>query len=164
MATYNKIEDFPAWLLKGQVNVAAAGDTLKCFLMAAAQSPSVDDLEYINSATPGANQLTDATITNQDGYTLTGEDIQNDMAETGAGTGVWACTAVDVVWTATATGTIGAFQYVGVYDDSLATTGGDYVDDGMICWWDYGSTLSISNSSTFTVDFTNNRLFTISAA
>jgi hypothetical protein len=84
------------------------------------------------------------------GYTAGGEDTQNTYAEaTGTGT----CSAVDVVWTGSGGG-FGPFRYVPIYDDTHAS-------DVLIAWWDYGSSISVLASETFTADFGGNTLFTI---
>jgi hypothetical protein len=46
----------------------------------------------------------------------------------------------------TATGAIGPFRYAVLYNDTSA-------DDDLIAWWDYGSSITLNNGDTFTVDF-----------
>lgn len=68
---------------------------------------------------------------------------------------VWtlACTT-DVVITATAGG-IGPFRYVLLYDDTHAS-------DQLIGYWDYGSSITLNDGETFTIDVTAS-LWTITA-
>lgn len=54
-------------------------------------------------------------------------------------------TCVDKVWTATAGG-FGPVRYVVLYNDTAA-------NDELICWWDYGSSVTVNDGETFTVDF-----------
>jgi len=53
-------------------------------------------------------------------------------------------TCVDV--TVTATGTVGPFQYVVLYNDTHAS-------DALALWWDYGSAITLANGETFKADF-----------
>lgn len=50
---------------------------------------------------------------------------------------------LDPVWTAT--GAIGPFRYVVLYNSTAAS-------GNLIGWWDYGSSISLAISETFTVD------------
>ena len=47
----------------------------------------------------------------------------------------------------TASGIVGPFRYVVLFDDTLA-------GDPLVGWWDYGSSITMANGETFTVDFT----------
>ncbi len=47
----------------------------------------------------------------------------------------------------TASGSVGPFRYVVLFDDTLA-------GDPLVGWWDYGSSITMANAETFTVDFT----------
>ena len=49
--------------------------------------------------------------------------------------------------TMTASGSVGPFRYVVLFDDTLA-------GDPLVGWWDYGSSITMANGETFTVDFT----------
>lgn len=132
MATYNKFEQFAEDLGKGVHQLHAAGHTLKVYLSNATPSASADAVK------------TDlAEITNQNGYTAP-VDIQNDYTETG-GTGT--LTATDVVITASG-GTVGPFRYAVVYNDDPTSPA-----DPLVCWWDYGSSITLQDGETFTVDF-----------
>lgn len=127
MASFNKIQGWVGYLGLAAINLNT--DTLKMYLSNATPSASADDVK------------TDlAEITNQNGYTAP-VDIQNTYSES-AGTGTLA--AVDVV--ITATGAVGPFQYVPIYDDTHAS-------DVLMGWYDYGSALTLANGETFTLDF-----------
>lgn len=88
-----------------------------------------------------------AGATEENGYAAA--DITNTYTET---TGTGTCAVVDVV--VTATGAVGPFQYVVVFDDTHGS-------DILCCWWDYGSSISLADGETFTIDFTDNTLLTI---
>lgn len=129
MATYNKFQGFIGYMGLGAVNLNT--DVLKVYLSNTVPSASADDVK------------TDlAEITAQNGYPAGGSDITNTYSEVG-GTGTLAGT--DVVFTASG-GSFGPFQYAVIYDDTHAS-------DILICWWDYGSAVTVNNGETFTVDF-----------
>lgn len=131
MASYNKFQGFVGYLGLAAINLNT--DTFKVYLSNAAPSASADDVK------------TDlAEITNQNGYTAP-VDIQNTYSET-TGTGTMAAT--DVVITASG-GTVGPFQYVVIYDDTVTSP----VADPLMCWFDYGSALTLQAGETFTIDF-----------
>lgn len=132
MATYNKFQDFAEQLGKGVHQLHAAGHTLKVYLSNATPSASADAVK------------TDlAEITNQNGYTAP-VDIQNDYTETG-GTGT--LTAVDVVITASG-GTVGPFRYAVIFNDDPISP-----IDPLVCWHDYGSSITLQDGESFTIDF-----------
>ena len=85
--------------------------------------------------------LSDITqIANGNGYTTGGEDTQNTWAES-AGTATCTCNAV--TWTAS--GAVGPFRYVVAYNDTQTSP-----LDALICYWDYGSSISLATGETFT--------------
>jgi len=55
--------------------------------------------------------------------------------------------------TMTATGAVGPFQYVIIYNDTAA-------NDELICWYDYGSEVTLAKDDTFTLDF-GDQLFSL---
>ena len=128
MASYNKFQDFVEALGLGEHNLSS--DTLKVYLSNATPSASAD-----------ADKADLAEITNQNGYTAP-VDIQNTWSETG-GTATLAGT--DVTITASG-GTVGPFRYAVIYND-------DHASDGLVCWWDYGSEITLAAGESFTVDF-----------
>ena len=46
----------------------------------------------------------------------------------------------------TASGTVGPFRYVVIYDDTVAT-------DPLVGYYDYGSSITLNSGDSFTVDF-----------
>lgn len=127
MASFNKIQGWVGYLGLAAINLNT--DVLRVYLSNATPSASADDVK---------GDI--AEITNQNGYTAP-VDIQNAYSEAA---GVGTLTAVDVV--VTATGAVGPFQYVPIYDDTHAS-------DVLMGWYDYGSALTLANGETFTVDF-----------
>ena len=128
MATYVKFQNFVEELGKGLIQLHAAGHTLKVYLTN--NTPSVSDDAYKADL---------VGITEENGYEAA--DIQNDATETA---GTLTVTAVDVEWTAT--GAVGPFRYAVVYDDTHAS-------DALVCYWDYGSSISLANGEKFKIDF-----------
>lgn len=129
MASFNKFEDFVFQLGKGTHQLHAAGHEFKVYLTNNEPSASADSVK--------ADLV---GITEENGYAAA--DIQNDFTET-SGTGTM--TAVDKVWTATAGG-FGPGRYVVCYNETAA-------NDELMAWWDYGSSITINEGETFTVDF-----------
>lgn len=128
MATYTKFQNFIEEVGKGLIQLHAAGHQLKVYLTNTAPNVATHTVKA---------DL--AGITEQNGYAA--EDIQNDCSESG---GTLTVTAVDVEWTAT--GAVGPFRYAVVYDE-------DHASDALVCYWDYGSSITLANGEKFKVDF-----------
>lgn len=126
MAAFVKFYDFVEQLGLGKHNLNT--DTLNIYLSNATPSQSLDAVK------------TDlAEITNQNGYTAP-VDIQNTWAES-SGTATLTGTAVTI----TASGAVGPFQYVVLYNDTQTSPA-----DPLIGYWDYGSAISLASGETFT--------------
>ncbi len=133
MATFNKFEVFVGDLGSGFHDLRAAGDTLNVYASNAAPSASADSVKA---------DL--AEITPQFGYPSGGSDIQNDYTEAA---GVGTLTGIDVVWTASG-GSFGPLQYIVLDNDTQVSPA-----KPLIGWWDYGSSITVLDGETFTVDF-----------
>ena len=133
MATFNKFQDFAEQLGKGVHQLHAAGHTLKVLLSNTAPNTATNTVKA---------DITEISAGN--GYTAGGEDSQNDYTES-SGTG--SCTGVDIVWTASG-GTIGPFRYAILYNDTPTSPA-----DPLIGYWDYGSSVTLQATETFTTDF-----------
>jgi len=59
-------------------------------------------------------------------------------------TGTYKLVCADL--TLTASGAVGPFQYIYIYDD-------DATDDDLVCYYDYGSAVTLANGDTFVIDF-----------
>jgi len=77
-------------------------------------------------------------------------DVQNAATTT---SGTITVVGTDVV--ITASGAVGPFQYVVLYNDTPTSPA-----DPLIGAWDYGSAVTLANGETFTIDF-GASLFTI---
>jgi hypothetical protein len=131
MATYNKFQQFVEDLALGVHNLNTG--TLNVYLSNTTPSASGD-----------AVKADMAEITNQNGYTAP-IDTQNTFAES-TGTGTLTGTKCAV----TASGTVGPFQYVVLYNDTPTSPA-----DPLIAWWDRGSALTLANGETFSIKFNN---------
>lgn len=136
MATFNK---FQAWA-ENMVEVANCGtDTFKVAFCAAANAPIATNSVLAD--------LTTAT-TNADSVTLT-------VSTSAHSTGTYTLLFADKTITATAGG-IGPFRYVVVYDDTPTSPA-----DPLVCWYDYGSEITVASGETFVMDWTTSS-FTLS--
>lgn len=98
-----------------------------------------------NSApTAGMDELADITeIGAGNGYSAGGMTLDGvALSET---TGTAKVDITDEVLTASG-GSIGPFRYVVIYNDT--STG-----DKLVCWFDYGSSITLLDTETFTIDF-----------
>ena len=149
MAAYNKfyatVEHF---LIKTHDLIGTSGsdaDALKAYLSNAVPSAAAD-------AVKGDM----AEITNENGYTApVGLDNVGSRTD-----GTVTVTAKS--FTVTATGSVGPFQYVAIYNDTATAPA-----DALICWYDYASALTLADGESFTVKFnganvgSNGTLFTL---
>jgi len=133
MAAFNKFETFVGDL--GDKVHDLDADTLKVYLTAATPSTSLDSVKA---------DLAEITMTNETNHGAGGADITGVWSEaTGTGT----LTATDVTFLASG-GQVGPFQYVVLYNDTPTAPA-----DPLIGWWDYGSSVTLNDGETFTVDF-----------
>ena len=128
MATYTKFQQFVEDLAHGVHNFDS--DTIKVALSNASNAPSA-------SAHVKLADITTIAVTNLDGVTLT-------KGSSGQTTGTYKYVPNDL--TMTATGNVPAFQYVIIYNDTAA-------NDPLICWYDYGSEVTLASGDTFKLDF-----------
>lgn len=129
MATFTKFNTFVEALAEKIHNLGS--DSLKVVLTNTAPTPGTDD------------QLADITqISNGNGYTTGG--TATTISSSAQSSGTYKLVITDVVFTAT--GSVGPFRYAVLYNDTAA-------GDELIGYWDYGSSITLANGETFTVDF-----------
>ena len=131
MAGFNKFQDFVEALCEKAHDLSA--DTLNVYLSNAAPSASLD-----------AIKADLAEIATGSGYTGP-VDTQNTGAEA---SGTYTLTGTKVVITASG-GSIAAFQYVVLYNDTGTIPGAD----PLIGWWDYGSALTLLDGESLSIKF-----------
>ena len=133
MATYNKFQSWVEYLAEG-VNcgtdqfVVALTNTLP-----------------VNTNSVLAN-ITEISYTNLSSRNLT-------TASSSQSGGTFKLDFNDL--TMTASGSVGPFRYVVIYDDTV-------VNDPLVAWFDYGSSITMGSGDTFTLTFDGtNGLFTV---
>lgn len=125
MATYNK---FQAW---AETMVESANLGSDQFVIA------------LTNTAPVATNSVLADITQISYTNLSSRNVTTSSATQSGGT--FSLTLADLVLTAS--GSVGPFRYAVLFDDTLA-------GDPLVGWWDYGSSITMANGETFTVDFT----------
>ena len=136
MASFNKFEQFSEDLAEGVHDLN--GDTLKVYLSNTAPN-----------ASSHATKSDLAEISAGNGYTAGGADTSNATTRSGGTTSV---SGTDITWTASS-GTIGPFRYAVLYNATPSSPA-----DPLIGWWDYGSSITLQDTETFTVDFGSSQL------
>ncbi len=127
MATYNKFQSWSEYMVEGA---------------------NVGSDQFVVALTPDApNAATWTTlshVTNQPAYTYCStRNITTSSSSQTAGT--FSLVLTDLVLTASG-GTVGPFRYVVIWDDTV--TG-----DPLVCWYDYGSSITLADGETLTVNF-----------
>ena len=126
MATYNKFQSFVEAIAEAVHNLGS--DQLTVAVTNTA--PNATDTQL--------SQITEISYTNCSSRDIT----TNSSAQTG---GTYQLTLADLVLTASG-GTVGPFRYVVVYND-------DATNDELIAWFDYGSSITLQDGETLTIDF-----------
>ena len=132
MATYNKFNSFVEALAEKQHNLGS--DTLKVALTNTLPTAANTQLSNLGSPiTTGFNNTLSVT----------------SSAQT---SGTYKLVVSDLIMEATAA--IGPFRYVAIYNDTST-------NDLLICWFDYGSAISLAIGDKLTLDF-GTELFSLS--
>ena len=143
MATFNKFHAFVEHVFEAVHNFASdATCSITVALLATANAPSasldavladVTQISYTNLSSRVVSVSSSAQVTGT--YRL----IVNDLVLTASG------------------GPVAAFQYVVLYNDDPTSPA-----DPLICWYDYGSALTLADGETLTLDFDGtNGLFSV---
>ena len=128
MATYTKFQQFVEDLAHGVHNFDS--DTIKVALSDASNAPSASaDAVLADITTIAAPAVNSVTLTKSSSGQTSGtyKYVPNDL-------------------TMTASGAVGPFRYVIVYNDTAA-------NDELICFFDYGSDVTLAPGDTFKLDF-----------
>lgn len=134
MAAYNKFQDYAEQLNKAVHNWLT--HTFKAV--------------FSNSAPSAANTvLADITqISNGGGYTGgAGGGLTLDTVTLSEASGTAKVTIADEVFTASGS-SVGPLRYVPHYNDSATSPA-----DALVCWFDYGSGVTLLDTETFTIDY-----------
>lgn len=125
MATFTKINSFVEKLAEKSFNLGS--DTLTVALTNTAH----------NAAWTQLSDLTQISYTNLSSRVIT----TSTSSQT---SGTYKLVVADLVLTAS--GAVGPFQYVYIYDDTAT-------NDELIAYYDYGSAVTMASGDTFTIDF-----------
>lgn len=128
MATFNLIDRFYEDLAHGKHNFKS--DQLVVALSDSDSPPLTSDKVL--------SDITEISYTN-----LSSRNLSTDSSGTSA-SGVYQLTIADQ--TLSATGTVGPFRYIVLYNDTSDS-------DNLIGWFDYGSSVTMTTSQTFLIDF-----------
>ena len=135
MATYTKFQCFVEDLAEKKHNLAS--DTLKVAFSSAANAPSASlDVKLADITTIDAANLGDTTLS---------------VTSSSQSAGTYKLVLADK--TLTATGDVPAFRYAIIYNDTAT-------DDPLICYFDYGSEVTLAKDDTFKLDF-GDQLFSL---
>lgn len=128
MATYNKFQCFVEDICEKKHNLGS--DTLKVAFSNASNAPSASaDAVLADITTIAATNLGDLSLS---------------VSSSSQTTGTYKLIVADK--TLTATGAVPAFQYVIIYNDTAT-------NKELICFFDYGSEVTLANGDTFKLDF-----------
>jgi hypothetical protein len=130
MATFNKINSFVEALAEKSHNLGS--DQLTIALTAAANAPLASNTVLAN--------LTEIAYTN-----LSSRNTVLSSGGSAQTSGTYKLKLDDLVLTASG-GSVADFRYVVLYNNGAT-------NDELIGWWDYGSTVSLAVTETFTIDF-----------
>jgi hypothetical protein len=129
MATYTKFEPFVEALAESLHDLGS--DTIKIALTNTVPVATDDHFADITEISAG------------NGYTAGGTAATTSSSAQTSGT--YKLVLADVTFTASG-GTIGPFRYVVAYNDTAT-------NDELIGSWDYGSSITLADTETFTADF-----------
>lgn len=133
MATYNKFNQFIEDVFHGVHNFTSDGtSTITCALTAAANAPVATNSVLAN--------LVQITYTNLSSRVVT-------ISSSGQSSGTYDLVLNDLTISASG-GAANAFRYVCLYNDDPTSPA-----DPLICWFDYGSDLTLQDGESLTIDF-----------
>jgi hypothetical protein len=130
----NKFNAFVANLAGGVFNLVT-GTSHVCKVLLTNTAPT--------SANAVKADLTEISAGN--GYTAGGASVGTLTGAQSSGT-FKLVGGTDPAWTASG-GTIGPFRYMVLYDDTPTSPA-----DPLICWWDFGSSITLNAGETYTFD------------
>ena len=127
MANFNKFYGFVEALAEKKHDLGA--DTIKVALCSAANAPVATNTKLSDLVTVDTTNLSPLTPT---------------FVSSSQTNGTYSLVLQDLTMTASAA--VGPFRYVVLYNDTAT-------DDDLICWYDYGSDVTLNAGETFTLDF-----------
>lgn len=138
MATFNKVYGFVEHLAEKMHNLGADQLVVALSNTAPASESTRPDLLTANCILANVSQISYTNCSTRNLTTTTSSQSS----------GTYALVLADLVLTAS--GTVGPFRYVYIYNSSatLAT-------NPLIGYYDYGSSITLASGETFTIDFDN---------
>ncbi len=103
----------------------------------------------LTNSVPSASNTVLANITQISYTNCSARAITTSSSSQTSGT--YSLVLTDLVLTAS--GAVGPFQYVVIYNDTAT-------NDELICWYDHGSAVTLASGETYTIDF-GSSLFTL---
>lgn len=138
MASFNKFNQFVEDLAKGVHNFTS-------------DSTCTVTVALTNTVPTSANavlaDITQISYTNLSARVVTGIGVTETS-------GTASITATDL--TLSATGSVGPFRYIVLYNDDPTSPA-----DPLIGWYDYGSSITLANGESFTIDFSTDKIATL---
>ena len=128
MAAYNKFNTFVLNLAQKVYNLGS--DTLQVALTAAANAPVATNSQLSN--------LTEIAYTNLSSRVLT-------ISSSSQSSGTYKLVIADLVLLASG-GSVATFRYIVIYDNTAT-------NKELICWFDYGTNLTLADGEQLTLDF-----------
>lgn len=133
MATYNKFQDYAEQVKKAVHNWST--HTFRVYFSNTAPDAAAD---AVRGDLP-------TELANGNGYATNGPALDTvTLSESG---GTSKVTIADEVVTASG-GSVGPFRYLSFYNDTPSSPA-----DPVVCYYDYGSSLTLADTETFTLDF-----------
>lgn len=134
MATFNKVNDFVEKLAEKAHNLGSD-------VLTVALSNTAPASEASNPTADGNGVLANVT---QVSYTYCSSRVITTSASAQT-SGTYKLTLTDLVLTASG-GPVGPFRYIYIYNDTAT-------NDELIGYYDYGSSVTLNDGDTFTIDF-----------
>lgn len=135
MATFNKLNGFIENVHEKVFNLGS--DTLTVALSNTAPGSEGTPPTGATSACKLSN-VTQISYTNLSSRVVT-------VSSSAQSSGTYSLVTTDLVLTASG-GSVAAFRYIYIYDDTAT-------NDELICYYDYGSSVTLADTETFTLDF-----------
>jgi hypothetical protein len=137
MATFNKLNGFVEHLAHGVHNLG----TNQLVIALSNTAPG-------SEGTPPTGAASTCVLANVTQVTYTNLSSRNITTSASAQTsGTYKLTLDDLTLTASG-GSVGPFRYVYVYNDTPSSP-----TDPLICWYDYGSSITLASGESLLVDF-----------
>lgn len=148
-ATFTKIEDWVEYMVEG-ANVGSDAFRLVLSNTEPVSGESPSPITSGNGLLTNVTQIAYTNISTPTFTTSTGTPITTSSSAEASGTHTLDFADITI----TAGGTVADFQYIYVYDDTVA-------GDPLVALFDYGSTISMTSGETLAINFNASGFFTV---